>query len=146
MSDELVEYVDEAGKAFASDVEMLVAEYRAKMKDIASAKDEALEESERARSEAEVAYEAAKAEAVQECAEGIRKAAKKRASESQHPEHIHEACANIVRPIETIGSTIEPSEIVRMIGRSEKWRREGEEAAVRKQRRMGLVWGIGYRA
>ena len=146
MSDELVEYVDEAGKAFVSDVEMLVAEYRAKMKDIASAKDEVLEESERVRSEAEAAYEAAKAEAVQECAAGIRKAAKRRAAESERPERIHEACANVVRPIEAGGATIEPSEIVRMIGRSEKWRREGEEAAARKQRRMGLVWGIGYRA
>ena len=143
MNDELMAYADKAAEGFAADVEPLITEYRERMKQLAAVKAAALSESERIRREAEKEYEAAKAEAVGQCTAGIRAAANARAEESTRPEHLREACENYIRPLEVNGATLEPVEIVKMVARSEQWRREGEAAAARKQRRMNLVRGIG---
>ena len=139
---ELEEFIDDAGRLFAADVESIIAEFREALKPLVTDKEAALEESERIRREADEIFNTAKAEAVEKCATSIRKAAQLRAKKSEHPEHIEQACDSYLRPIECNGAIIEPSAILKMVGRSEKARRESEAYYKRMKRRRDMARGI----
>ena len=142
--DEWMEYVDEAGKRFTADAETIQADYLAKMKQQRAARDAALLESERIKREAVETFDAAQDEAKKNYIEAVRKAAQKRAKESEHPEHIEAACDSFLRPTErnTGGATLDPIEIIKSIGMSEKGRIEYEAYCQRAGLRIKRVRGL----
>lgn len=143
--DEWMEYVDEAGKRFYADAKPIQADYLEKREQLVAARDAALAESERIKREALETFDAAQDEAKKNYIDAVRKAAQKRAKESEHPDHITEACDSFLRPTErnTGGGTLDPIEIIKIIGMSEKGRIEYEaycqRAGLRIKRVRGLV-------
>lgn len=140
--DEWMEYVDEAGKRFAADAETIQADYLEKVEQQRAARDAALAESERIKREAVEKFDAAQGEARKNYIEAVRKAAQKRAKESEHPEHIETACDCFLKPTENTGATLDPSAIVKSIGMNEKGRIEYEAYCRRNGLRIKRVRGL----
>lgn len=142
--DEWMEYVDEAGKRFYADAKPIQADYLAKREKLVAARDAALAESERIRREALETFDAAQDEAKKNYIDAVRKAAQKRAKESEHPEPIISACDGFLRPTErnTGSATLDPIEIIKSIGMSEKGRIEYEAYCKRNGLRIKRVRGL----
>lgn len=142
--DEWMEYVDEAGKRFYADAGTIQADYLAKREKLVAARDAALAESERIKREALETFDAAHDEAKKNYIDAVRKAAQKRAKESEHPEQIISACDGFLRPTErnTGSATLDPIEIIKSIGMSEKGRIEYEAYCRRNGLRIKRVRGL----
>ena len=130
--------VDDAGRRFTADAEVIIKEYRDESAKLVAERDEALAESKRIEAEAEAKYAKAVGRVRAQCVTRIQHAASIRAKKSEHPEDMDEACKHYVQSIETNGSTLEAESIMKALQMSAEARQLRAEAERKAQRRIAL--------